>query len=251
MFEDKPNQGQSGQLKANSPAPPQPSSSPRPPADLPVSNKEPEDILADVETDNISVQKPVQSASLPQSNNLGALVPPAQHPQSQIEANEPFIKKYQKIIVVILLVLVGGGVLAAGGWYAYNNFIVSEPSDGLVNTNLNTNQGVANVNQNTNQAAVNLNQNTNQPSAINQNINRPAPPVDTDRDGITDEEEALYGTNPNKVDTDDDELTDRDEIKVFKTDPNNPDTDGDGFSDGEEVRGGYDPKGSGRLLKIE
>lgn len=41
---------------------------------------------------------------------------------------------------------------------------------------------------------------------------------DPDQDGLNDEMEAFYGT-----------------------DPNNPDTDGDGHSDGEEVAGGYDP----------
>jgi chromosome segregation ATPase len=42
--------------------------------------------------------------------------------------------------------------------------------------------------------------------------------IDSDGDGLTDEEEEYYGT-----------------------DPNNPDTDGDGYSDGEEVKNGYDP----------
>lgn len=41
---------------------------------------------------------------------------------------------------------------------------------------------------------------------------------DADQDGLTDEEERLYGT-----------------------DPRNSDTDGDGYSDGAEVRSGYDP----------
>lgn len=42
--------------------------------------------------------------------------------------------------------------------------------------------------------------------------------IDSDCDGLTNSEEALYGTNPN-----------------------NPDTDGDGYSDGVEVKSGYDP----------
>ena len=47
---------------------------------------------------------------------------------------------------------------------------------------------------------------------------------DTDEDGLTDTEEATYGT---EID--------------------NPDTDGDGYKDGEEVHGGYNPLGEGEL----
>jgi hypothetical protein len=48
--------------------------------------------------------------------------------------------------------------------------------------------------------------------------------VDQDKDGLSDEEEKKYGTDPNK-----------------------PDTDGDGYNDGSEVRNAYNPKGSGKL----
>jgi hypothetical protein len=43
--------------------------------------------------------------------------------------------------------------------------------------------------------------------------------LDSDQDGLTDEEERMYGT-----------------------DPRNKDTDGDGYSDGAEVKSGYDPR---------
>lgn len=53
----------------------------------------------------------------------------------------------------------------------------------------------------------------------------PPPPEgstgDSDGDGLSDNEEILYGT-----------------------DPKNPDTDGDGYSDGEEVKNGHDPLSS-------
>lgn len=50
------------------------------------------------------------------------------------------------------------------------------------------------------------------------------------------------------VDSDNDGLTD-DQEKIFGTDPAKADTDGDGYKDGEEVKGGYDPlvAGSARL----
>ena len=49
---------------------------------------------------------------------------------------------------------------------------------------------------------------------------------DSDNDGLSDDVEAIYGT-----------------------DPNNPDTDGDSWPDGEEVQNGYNPLGQGRVIK--
>ena len=72
-------------------------------------------------------------------------------------------------------------------------------------------------------------------------------PLDSDGDGLTDEEEAFYGTDPFLADTDGDGLFDREEIFTWQTDPLNPDTDGDGYLDGEEVRQGYNPLGPGKL----
>ena len=99
--------------------------------------------------------------------------------------------------------------------------------------------------------------------------------LDTDEDGIPDIYEKEFGTDPNKADTDDDGLTDYEEIYLTDTDPLvynsfnenlsdsdadsdsdgitnrkeidigtnplNPDTDGDGVSDGEELKIGTDP----------
>jgi hypothetical protein len=67
---------------------------------------------------------------------------------------------------------------------------------------------------------------------------------DTDGDGLFDSEEAALGTDPNKVDTDDDGLSDFDEVEGtfgYETDPLLRDTDWDGSSDGDEVMLGSDP----------
>jgi len=67
--------------------------------------------------------------------------------------------------------------------------------------------------------------------------------VDSDGDGITDEDERLiYKTDPFKSDSDGDDLDDGYEIYTSLTDPNNSDSDGDGMIDGAEVRLGLNPK---------
>lgn len=242
MFDDKPTNLNQTPLVTD-----------QPPQNLPTAAKEefetpptatppaePEDILAEVEKvekEDLAVRRPATSRP-----DLTASVPPAVSPPEKPITKEPFFKQHKKAFLVIVLLLLVGGALAGGGWYGYRLFISSSLQPAKPATNVN-------------QPAVNVNQpvNANQPiSPLEQDINIvPLPPVDTDRDGLDDEEEALYGTDPLLVDTDGDGLTDRDEVKVFKTDPNNLDTDGDGYLDGEEVRAGYDPKGPGRLLEIE
>ena len=71
--------------------------------------------------------------------------------------------------------------------------------------------------------------------------------IDSDGDGLTDQEEARAGTNINVIDTDNDGLSDYEEVKIYRSNPLNPDTDGDGFLDGVEVKGGYDPNSTGKL----
>jgi cytoskeletal protein RodZ len=72
--------------------------------------------------------------------------------------------------------------------------------------------------------------------------------TDTDGDGLLDGEEVnTYKTSPLKVDTDNDGLSDSEEVKKYTTDPNKQDTDADTYLDGAEVKGGYNPKGPGKL----
>ena len=65
-------------------------------------------------------------------------------------------------------------------------------------------------------------------------------PVDTDEDGLSDEEEGELGTDPNDPDTDGDGVNDYDEV-LWEIDPLNPDTDGDGLNDTEGSVYGTEP----------
>jgi len=229
----------------------QPNRSVEPPVNLPIGSpvppaNEPEDILADIDSSSPSIALPSQPA------RLEPLLP-ATPAKPKTETREPFFKRHQKIFIILLIGLAAVAVLAAGGWYAYSQFFAPENAALINSDQLNLGLDADSVNQGTNQP-VNVNSDlVNQPDDFipTDTTVQPSVPIDTDRDGVTDDEEAVYGTDPTKVDTDDDGLTDRDETKVFRTDPNNPDTDGDGYTDGAEVRAGYDPKGPGRLLKIE
>jgi parallel beta-helix repeat protein/predicted outer membrane repeat protein len=59
--------------------------------------------------------------------------------------------------------------------------------------------------------------------------------LDSDGDRLPDEAELIYGTDPLDQDTDDDGLSDGEEVLTFSTDPLNVDTDSDGLQDGTEV----------------
>lgn len=64
---------------------------------------------------------------------------------------------------------------------------------------------------------------------------------DLDRDGLSNNIEMEYGTNPASSDTDGDNLTDYDEVYVYDTNPQKEDTDGDGLSDYDDVYLGFNP----------
>jgi outer membrane protein OmpA-like peptidoglycan-associated protein len=66
--------------------------------------------------------------------------------------------------------------------------------------------------------------------------------IDTDGDSLTDGDEVLkYKTDPLLLDTDVDGLNDDKEVMTYKTDPLIVDTDGGSVGDGVEVKRGTDP----------
>ncbi len=81
------------------------------------------------------------------------------------------------------------------------------------------------------------------------NPNNPADAFeDLDRDGLSNRDEALIGTNLRDVDSDDDSLSDGEEVRTgvdgFITNPLLADTDGDGVRDALEISTGTDPTDS-------
>lgn len=74
-------------------------------------------------------------------------------------------------------------------------------------------------------------------------------PLDTDADGLTDDQEKEKRTDPLSWDTDGDLLSDGDEVNTWQTNPLVADTDGDSYKDGDEIRNGYNPKGPGKLFQ--
>ena len=59
--------------------------------------------------------------------------------------------------------------------------------------------------------------------------------LDSDGDGLMDEEELEIGTDPSKFDTDGDGLSDGFEVRELGTDPLQSDSDEDGLGDGDEL----------------
>ena len=81
--------------------------------------------------------------------------------------------------------------------------------------------------------------------SVSNSLNLSYIPVDSDRDGLTDDEEIqLLGTLPDDPDSDDDGLSDGNEVLGSGTNPNLADSDVDGESDIAELAAGSDPNDS-------
>jgi len=77
---------------------------------------------------------------------------------------------------------------------------------------------------------------------------------DYDDDKLTNAEEIAAGTDATSSDSDSDDVSDYDEIKVHNSDPNDDDTDDDNISDGDELKLGLKPdnnKSDGEIFDYE
>ncbi len=202
----------------------------------PTQRKSTEDIFAEVD----DLEKPeVFQAKSP--------TPPAEDDSEQTGGSSGQSKKF----FILGSIIIGLVVIFVGGYLVYAKFfrtaITSQPSATQEQQTKNEQppaQTTANPEQNINNPAENI------PAAPTANeVTGQA--IDSDQDGLSDEEEKSLGTKPNSPDSDSDGLFDREEVKVYGTDPLNPDTDGDGYKDGDEVKNGYNPKGPGKLYEIK
>ena len=71
---------------------------------------------------------------------------------------------------------------------------------------------------------------------------------DGDHDGVDRVTEQTHGSADGNQDTDNDGLSDFEEIYYWRTNPVNADTDGDTYPDGKEIEKGFSPNGSGPLV---
>lgn len=196
-----------------------------------------EDIFADSD----------QAPPAPSAFGGGGVKPPIFQPKPSIPAEGGVGETLDSENNIKQILVLGGIVLAAvailaAGWYGYKFFSAKETSEAEVKNEQATGEEKQGNEENKNVPG------DNQQATTGQTI---IPPLDSDHDGLSDEEEIALGMDPKNVDTDGDGLFDREEVRVYKTDPLKKDTDGDGYLDGEEVKKGYNPKGAGRLYKIE
>ncbi len=240
----------------------QPTSAPTPPSNLPV---EPDDIFKELEQTPVAPAKPnaldsgmlkpksqpeqptkpaAAPSALPRPVNASVTVPPSielmgKSGESIAPVANPVLGRI--LLGVLVLIIVGSG--GFGGWWVYTNIIQKKP----VSTP--TTQSTTELPTPTPTPVVE----TLTPSPVvavtttNENTD---PTLDSDHDGLPDVQERVLGTDPNNPDTDNDGVTDGDEILKYRTNPLKADTDGDGYSDGTEIKNGYNPNGPGKLPNV-
>lgn len=181
--------------------------------------------------------------ALPQqpAPQYGAPTPPQQFVHSeQMYAPQPGGGKGKTLLIVFIILLLLGGI----GWVAYTKFFAAnagggEPAPQEVIVPEEEVEPLPTEEEPTVLPDENV---------VDDNLLF-GQPIDADGDGLDDERESAIGTDVKNWDSDGDELSDGDEVIIWKTNPMNPDSDGDTFKDGSEVRAGYSPTGQGRLFE--
>ena len=227
MFDDQ-NKPQGVPQTPQPPVPPTPPMAPMP-SQPTVQASEPDDMFANINTGTPAV--PTQTSSP---------TPPIAVPPSGLMDSAPKKKgKLGLIIAIVVIVL----VLGIGGYFVYSMMMnAGDDSNVVVTPPVSTD---SNGTQITEPTTPEVTEPVTEPEATTPVFN-----IDSDGDGISNEDELALGTNPNSLDSDGDGLFDGEETKIYFTNPTNPDSDGDSYLDGEEVANGFDPNGPGRLFEI-
>jgi hypothetical protein len=240
--------------------------------------KEIDDIFSDIDQPttpqaptppvNPGFQGSVPVAPTPQVNQASPQSPfPGSGKETflRMEDNMPAAgERGTKALKIFLILLIVVAILSFAGYFVYTKFVqpkaqvvsqinadeVSTPSDeeqALIEQNIkNQEQQASNIPSEATTTSLAEETPLSTPSSseliVPEVVN-----VDTDGDGLNDQEETMLGTDITKVDSDGDELSDYEEVKTYLTNPLIVDTDGDTYSDGGEVKGGYNPNGTGKL----
>lgn len=149
------------------------------------------------------------------------------------------------IVMIIVLLIVGGG-----GWWIYRSFIAPAKTTSTTNNPFGENTVVPPVTNTT----VPISE---EESGLNEPVSADdmdttvlfGEPIDSDGDGLDDTRESSLQTDANNWDSDSDDLSDGDEVIIWKTNPLVADTDGDTYFDGAEVKAGYNPAGPGKIFE--
>lgn len=224
--------------------------------------QEPKDMFADVPDSSAQQQKTTQSApAVTQEASPVAMQPISAAPQPRAVSVAPPMQYSEpksggaglRLIAVVLISLVCIG----GAGYAAYRFMVKDAVSQQVSdviggeTDEETDSKVDGAtDSDTNSETNTVTPNTPSSTPDTEVDSGPTAVVDSDGDGLSNDEERIAGTSVANPDTDEDGLGDREEVKKYGTDPKKTDTDGDGYTDGAEVENGYNPNGEGRLLEI-
>ena len=256
-------------------------------ASSPEGTKEVDDIFSDVDKTPTPAAMPTFSGTSPiQSQNqtpASSQVFPGAGKEAylNVEDNMPAAgERGTKFLKIALILVVVAAIVSVAGYFVYTQLTqpkkeANSLNNAALNTNTNTPEDLQNMENIINQQENNLATTSddllnevptttdvvelvdplnpvnpemepisNEPISIEDPLEAT---IDTDGDGLNDQEEALAGTDINSVDTDGDGLSDYEEVKTYLTNPLSADTDGDTYPDGSEVEKGYNPNGEGKL----
>lgn len=247
----------------------------------PAGAKEVDDIFSDVDKTAAPAAMPTFSGNSPIQTPTPVQTFPGTGKETylNVEDNMPAAgERGTKFLKMALILVVVAAIVSVAGYFVYTQLIqpkkeANSLNNAALNTNTNTPEDLQNmeniINQQENNTASTsdlfevptttdvvelvdplnpanpeMEPISNEPISIEEPLETT---VDTDGDGLSDQEEALFGTDINSVDTDGDGLSDYEEVKTYLTNPLNADTDGDTYPDGSEVEKGYNPNGEGKL----